>query len=120
MKSTLFAAALILSAAAPAAWACSAVPPQWAFMSEYDRNGDEQMSRAEWRQVPREKNYVLKVASTRQGFAKLDRNRNGRLNMEELAEAVEYVRHPCAWWEEEVARMAREAEAAERKGVRSQ
>lgn len=112
MKRTLMSAALILSAAAPAAWACSAVPPQWALMSEYDRNGDGEMSRTEWRKMPREKNYVLKVADTRQGFVKLDRNRNGRLSMEELADAVDYVRHPCAWWEEEVARMAREAEAA--------
>lgn len=112
MNSIWFTAALILSAAAPAAWACSAVPPQWALMSEYDRNGDGEMSRTEWRQMPREKNYVLKVADTRRGFAKLDRNRNGRLSMEELADAVDYVRHPCAWWEEEVARMAREAEAA--------
>lgn len=115
MKRTLMSAALILSAAAPAAWACSAVPPQWALMSEYDRNGDGEMSRAEWRQMPREKNYVLKVADTRRGFAKLDRNRNGRLSMEELADAAEYVRYPCAWWEGEAARMAREAEAAKTK-----
>lgn len=115
MKRTLMSAALILSAAAPAAWACSAVPPQWALVSEYDRNGDEQMSRAEWQKMPRDKNYVLKVESTRQGFDTLDADRNGRLSMEELADAAEYVRYPCAWWEGEAARMAREAEAAKTK-----
>ena len=110
--------ALVLSAAVPAAWACSAVPPHWALMSEYGKQGG--MSRKEWLNLPRGMNYVLRVPNTAQVFAELDRNRNGRLGMEELEDMVDYVRHPCAWWEEEVARMAREAEAAERKGVRSQ
>lgn len=107
MKKYLFALTIALSA--PTAFACSAMSPEAGFVYQFDKNQDGQLSRAEFRKIKAADNYTLDFTLNKKAFARLDENKDGKLSHQELTHKVDYVRHPCADWEEQAAKMAKES-----------
>lgn len=105
MKKLLLALALTLSA--PTAFACSAMSPEFGFIHGFDKNQDGQLSRAEFVKIQKTDKYQWDFKPTKRTFRRFDTNKDGQLSSDELADKVDYVRHPCADWREEIEAMER-------------
>lgn len=93
----------------PSAFACKAVSPEMALIMQFDKNKDGQLNLVEWRKSKSQKKFITKLKlGDLKTFAKLDKNKNRKLNAEELTQQIEYIRHPCADWEEQMAKLAQE------------
>ncbi|MCP2040158.1 hypothetical protein L1281_000738 [Neisseria sp. HSC-16F19] len=92
----VFAALLIPATAA----ACRQMPPEAALIARNDGNQDRRLSRAEWRRAAVGDFFVAFRLGDAAEFARLDQNRDGYLNAEELADQVRYRREPCADWQD--------------------
>ena len=79
-----------------AAYACTEMPPQFAFVQQNDKNGDDKLSMDEWPKADLEDFALVTGLGNAAGFAKLDRNQNGLLAATELAGIVIYYRGPYA------------------------
>lgn len=99
MKKIILAIACVVFA--PTVWACSAIPPEYTFIEQFDKNKDGVLSKAEFKTAKQTDDYKVdfKLANMK-AFKQLDRDKNRQLSREELQQHVDYVRHPCAGWEE--------------------
>lgn len=102
---------LVFALSAPTAFACSAVSPEFGFVHQFDKNQDGQLSRAEFIKIKQADDYKLNFKVNKRAFNRLDDNKDGQLSSDELADKVDYVRHPCADWEEAMAKMLAEERA---------
>lgn len=109
MKKLLLALAVALSI--PSAFACSAMSPEAGFVYGFDTNKDGQLSRAEFVKIKTADNYKTTFKFNKRAFKRLDKDHDGKLSHQELADKVDYVRHPCADWEEKMAKMLAEEQA---------
>lgn len=109
MKKLLLALAVTLSA--PTAFACSAMSPEFGFVYDFDTNKDGQLSRAEFAKIKKTDNYKTAFKFNKRAFKRLDKDHDGKLSYQELAGKVDYARHPCADWEEKMAKMLAEEQA---------
>lgn len=109
MKKLLLVLAVALSA--PTAFACSAMSPEFGLVHQFDNNQDGQLSRAEFVKIKKTDDYKLDFKVNKRAFNRLDKNKDGQLSPDELADKVDYVRHPCADWEEAMAKMLAEEQA---------
>lgn len=84
------------------AQACSVLSPSSAFISANDKNGDGALSKKEWRRakLPEGLKSSRKIG-TATAFARLDVNKNGKLEYDEL-EFVDYIKNPCEDWERQI------------------
>lgn len=109
--------AILLAVSTPA-FACSAISPEFGFVHQFDKNKDGALSRTEFKKVKATDNYQIKFdLKDKHIFNRLDKNYNGKISADELQNLVDYVRHPCADWEEMMTKMAQE-ELAKRPIIR--
>lgn len=109
MKKLLLILSLVLFA--PTAFACKALSPEVGFVHQFDKNQDGQLSRSEFRKIRTANYYTFDFKFSKRAFNRLDGNKDGQLSPDELADKVDYVRHPCADWQEKVAKMLAEEQA---------
>lgn len=109
MKKLLLALSFVLFA--PTAFACKALSPEAGFVHQFDKNQDGQLSRSEFRKIKTANHYTFDFKFSKRAFARLDKDKNGKLSHQELTDQVDYVRHPCADWQEKVAKMLAEEQA---------
>lgn len=104
MKKLLFAIAF--TAFTPTVLACSAISPEFGFVYQFDKNKDGLLSKSEFKKAKQAEQYKVdfKLAESN-AFKQLDHNKNRKLSPDELREHVDYVRHPCADWEEMMNKM---------------
>ncbi|STZ56285.1 EF hand [Moraxella lacunata] len=102
---------LVFALSAPTAFACSAISPEFGFVHQFDKNQDGQLSRAEFVKIKQADDYQLDFKPNKRAFNRLDKNKDGQLSPNELADKVDYVRHPCANWEEMMVKMLEEERA---------
>lgn len=79
--------------------------PEAGFIYEFDKDTDGALSRQEFLAIDTADNYKTHFKFTRRAFYRLDKNKDGNLSHEELAEKVDYIKHPCADWEAYVAKL---------------
>lgn len=109
MKKLLLALAVALSA--PSAFACSAMSPEAGFVYGFGTNKDSQLSRAEFINIKTADNYKAIFKFNKRAFKRLDKDHDGKLSYQELADKVDYFRHPCADWEEKMAKLLAKEQA---------
>lgn len=98
---------LVFALSAPTAFACSAISPKTAFVRQFDNNQDGQLSRAEFVKIQKTDKYQWDFKPTKRAFRRFDANKDGQISPDELAGKVDYIRHPCADWREEIEAMER-------------
>lgn len=103
MKKLVLAFAVLC--AAPTAFACSAMPPEAGFIYGFDKDTDGALSRQEFLAISKADNFETDFKFTRRAFYRLDKNKDGKLSYEELADKVDYIKHPCADWEAYVTKL---------------
>lgn len=94
--------------ATPNALACSQLPAETGFIMSNDRNRDGNISQREWQNAQIGNHFVAFRLGDGREFARLDLNRNRKLDANELHDKVRYRRAPCADWEEYSNRVLRE------------
>ncbi|WP_066801611.1 hypothetical protein [Moraxella oblonga] len=99
---------LVVALSAPTAFACSAMSPESGLVYQFDKNQDGQLSRTEFIVIKKADGYILDFKPNKRAFNRLDSNKDGQLSSDELSNKVDYVRHPCANWEEAMAKMLEE------------
>lgn len=109
MKKLIFSIALTIFA--PTVLACSAISPESSFMHQFDQNKDGVLNKTEFKKIKKAPTYKVdfKFADMK-AFKQLDRNKNRTLSREELQEHIDYVRHPCASWEEKMRELSQTVE----------
>lgn len=90
------------------ALACSQLPAEAGFIMSNDRNRDGNISQREWQNAQISNYFVAFRLGDDREFARLDLNRNRKLDANELHDKVRYRRAPCADWEEYSNRVLRE------------
>ncbi|WP_297942658.1 hypothetical protein [uncultured Campylobacter sp.] len=104
MKKIIFFALLL----AGAAWACKEANPARIFIAANDEDQGGTLNRAEWEKAVAPKNIKLKFtaqdAAWTAKFDEPDADKNGELDVLELRgyELVDYVKAPCANWNDKV------------------
>ncbi|MCP2040768.1 hypothetical protein L1281_001358 [Neisseria sp. HSC-16F19] len=92
----LAAAGLAVVLSAQTAYACTEMLPQFAFVQQNDKDGDDKLGLDEWLNADLEDFALVAGLGNAAGFAKLDRDQDGFLDATELAGIVIYYRRPCA------------------------
>ena len=100
--------ALMLAFAAPYAAACTQMPPHAGLVLDNDRNRDAALNLQEWQQAQVGAYFVNFRLGDAADFKRLDKDADGLLQPQELADWVRYRREPCADWEEMTRRMMQE------------
>lgn len=97
---------IVCAVFAPTVLACSAISPEVGFIYQFDKNKDGVLSKSEFKTAKQADNYKVdfKLADMK-AFKQLDSDKNHKLSREELQDNIDYVRHPCADWEEMMNKM---------------
>lgn len=95
MKRLFAALALCVSFAAQA---CQPDLAARLFVNANDKNGDGVLTAGEWRNVEGSGLILDFKAGDAGAFKRLDRNRNGKIEADELIRAVRFETGPCEGW----------------------